>query len=158
MSNSNESALRAAVEGFNDPGGHERWLDLYSPYVVLHGYPRALEGHDGARRFYEQLWTVFPDARLTLDDLIESGDRIAIRYRLAGVNESEFYGSGGTGATTEIDGMAWIKFADGHAIEVWQTSGTLDMIVRLSARASQAPRRSASAEAAALKLEERGDL
>jgi len=158
LSNSNESALRAAVEGFNDPDGRERWLDLYSPYVVLHGYPRGLEGHDGARRFYEQLWTAFPDARLSLDDLIESGDRIAIRYRLAGVNESEFYGSGATGASTEIEGMAWIKFADGQAIEVWQTSGTLDMIVRLSARASQAPRRSASAEAAALKLEERGDL
>ena len=155
MSNSNESALRAAVDGFNDPDGHERWLDLYSPYVVLHGYPRGLEGHDGARRFYEQLWAAFPDARLALEDLVEAGDRIAIRYRLSGVHESDFYGARGTGASTEIEGMAWIRFADGHAVEVWQTSGTLDTVVRLSARASRAPRRSASAEAAALKLEER---
>lgn len=158
MSNSNESALRAAVEGFNDPDGRERWLDLYSPYVVLHGYPRGLEGHDGARRFYEQLWAAFPDAQLSIEDLVEAGDRIAIRYRLSGVHAADFYGSGATGATNEIEGMAWIRFADGHAVEVWQTSGTLDTIVRLSARASQAPRRSASAEAAALKLEERGDL
>ena len=54
--------------------------------------------------------------------------------------------------------MAWIRFADGHATEVWQTSGTLDTVVRLSARASEAPRRSASADAAALKLEEREQL
>jgi hypothetical protein len=54
--------------------------------------------------------------------------------------------------------MAWIQFADGHAVEVWQTSGTLDTVVRLAARASLAPRRSASAEAAALKLEERDEL
>ena len=134
MSNSNESALRAAVEGFNDPDRRERWLDLYSPYVVLHGYPRGLEGHDGARRFYEQLWAAFPDARLTLEDLIESGDRIAIRYRLSGIHESAFSGSGATGSSTEISGMAWIRFADGHAAEVWQTSGTHDMVVRLSAR------------------------
>ena len=60
MSNSNESALRAAVEGFNDPDGRERWLDLYSPYVVLHGYPRGLEGHDGARRFYGQAASAAP--------------------------------------------------------------------------------------------------
>jgi predicted ester cyclase len=158
LSNSNESALRAAVEGFNDPDGRERWLDLYSPYVVLHGYPRGLEGHDGARRFYEQLWAAFPDARLSLEDLLENGDRIAIRYRLAGVHESDFYGSQGTGATTEIEGMAWIRFADGQAVEVWQTSATLEMVVQLSARAARAPRRSASAEAAALKWEERGDL
>jgi predicted ester cyclase len=158
LSNSNESALRAAVEGFNDPDERERWLDLYSPYVVLHGYPRGLEGHDGARRFYEQLWAAFPDARLTLEDLIESGDRIAIRYRLSGIAEPESYGSAPGGSVNGIEGMAWIRFVDGQAVEVWQTSGTLEMLVRLSARASGAPRRSASAEAAALKLQERGDL
>jgi predicted ester cyclase len=158
LSDANESALRAAVEGFNDPTGRERWLDLYSPYVVLHGYPRGLEGHDGARKFYEQLWSAFPDARLTLEDVLETDDRVAIRYHLSGVHESDFYGAAGTGASTEIEGMAWIRFADGHIAEIWQTSGTLDTLVRLSAHASEAPRRSASAEAAALKLEEREEL
>ena len=158
MSISNESALRAAVEGFNDPERREQWLDLYSPYVILHGYPRGLEGHDGARHFYEQLWSAFPDARLSLEDVLETGDRVAIRYTLHGVHANEFYGTRATGVPTEIEGMAWIRFADGQAIEVWQTSGTLDTIVRLAARASPAPRRSASAEAAALKLEERDEL
>jgi len=158
LSISNEGALRAAVEGFNDPAGHERWLDLYSAYVTLHGYPRGLEGHDGARRFYEQLWSAFPDARLSLEDVLEADDRVAIRYKLHGVHANEFYGSRGTGTSTEIEGMAWIRFADGQAVEVWQTSGTLDTIVRLGARASRAPRRSASAEAAALKLQERDEL
>ena len=158
MSISNESVLRAAIEGFNDPEGHERWLDLYSPYVTLHGYPRGLEGHDGARRFYEQLWSAFPDARLSLQDVLEADDRVAIRYKLSGVHANDFYGSHATGAATEIEGMAWIRFDDGHAAEVWQTSGTLDTIVRLAARSSPAPRPSASAEAAALKLEERDEL
>jgi steroid delta-isomerase-like uncharacterized protein len=158
LSNSNESALRAAVEGFNDPAGHERWLDLYSPYVILHGYPGGLEGHDGARRFYEQLWSAFPDARLSLEDVLEADARVAIRYTLHGVHANEFYGSRATGVTTEIEGMAWIRFDDGQAVEIWQTSGTLDTIVRLAARAARAPRRSASAEAAALKLEERDEL
>ena len=158
MSISNESALRAAVEGFNDPERREQWLDLYSPHVILHGYPRGLEGHDGARHFYEQLWSAFPDARLSLEDVLETGDRVAIRYTLHGVHANEFYGTRATGVPTEIEGMAWIRFADGQAIEVWQTSGTLDTIVRLGARASRAPRRSASAEAAALKLQERDEL
>jgi predicted ester cyclase len=158
LSTSNETALRDAVAGFNDPEGHERWLDLYSPYVTLHGYPRGLEGHDGARRFYEQLWSAFPDARLSLQDVLQADDRVAIRYKLDGVHANEFYGSRATGVPTEIEGMAWIRFADGVAVEVWQTSGTLDTVVRLAARASLAPRRSASADAAALKLEERGEL
>ncbi len=158
MSISNESALRAAVEGFNDPDGTRAMAGSLQPVRDPAWLPARARGPDGARRFYEQLWSAFPDARLSLEDVLEAGDRVAIRYTLYGVHANEFYGSRATGATTEIEGMAWIRFADGQAAEVWQTSGTLDTVVRLAARASSAPRRSASAEAAALKLEEREEL
>jgi len=155
VSDTNEAALRRAVEAFNDPERREDYLELYAPTVVLHGYPRDLAGPDGARAFYTQLWTAFPDARLAVEDVIASGDRVAARYRLSGVQARDFYGAPVTGANTELEGMAWLRFEDGRAVEVWQASGTLDTLTRLAARASQAPRRpSASAEAAALRWEE----
>lgn len=155
MSDTNEGALRRAVEAFNDPERREAYLELYAPSVVLHGYPRDLAGVEGARTFYTQLWAAFPDARLAVDDVIEGGDRLAARYRLSGVQARDFYGAPVTGANAEMEGMAWLRFQDGRAVEVWQASGTLDTLTRLAARASQAPRRpSASAEAAALRWEE----
>jgi steroid delta-isomerase-like uncharacterized protein len=152
----NEAALRAAVAAFNDPQDREGYLRLYAPDVVLHGYPRGLAGLDGARSFYSQLWQAFPDARLTVEDVIDADDRVAARYRLSGIQAQDFYGAPSTGGETIVEGIAWLRFQDGRAVEVWQASGTLDMLTRLTARAAQAEtRRSASAEAAALRWEER---
>ncbi len=156
MFETNEAALRAAVAAFNDPHGREGYLKLYSDDVVLHGYPRGLVGLDGARSFYAQLWEAFPDARLNIEEVIGADDQIAARYRLSGMQASDFYGSPSTGDATNLEGIAWLRFRDGQAVEVWQASGTLDMITRLTARAAQARLRpSASAEAAALRWEER---
>ncbi len=156
MPETNEAALRTAVEAFNDPARREAYLELYAPGVVLHGYPRGLAGLEGARSFYSQLWAAFPDARLSVEDVIAEDDRVAARYRLSGVQARDFYGAPVTGESAEMEGMAWLRFQDGRAVEVWQASGTLDTLTRLAARASQAPQRpSASAEAAALRWEER---
>ncbi|MFZ0092144.1 MAG: ester cyclase [Solirubrobacteraceae bacterium] len=154
MPETNEAILRTAADAFNDPSRRERYLDLYDAEVVLHGYPRGLAGRTGAVAFYSQLWEAFPDARLTVDASISSGDQVAARYRLSGVQARDFYGAPVTRATGDLEGIAWLRFHDGRIVEVWQTSGTLDTVVRLAARASAAPRRSASAEAAALRWEE----
>jgi predicted ester cyclase len=157
VSDSNQAALRAALEAFNDPNRRQAYLDIYAPDVVLHGYPRGLAGLEGARSFYSQLWRAFPDARLTVDGLIAHDDQVAARYRLSGVQARDFYGATVTGAATEAEGIAWLRFADGRVVEEWQASGTLDTLTRLAARASAAtePRHSASADAAALKWQER---
>jgi predicted ester cyclase len=155
MSEANEASLRRAVAAFNDPGGRDRFLDLYGPDVVLHGYPAGVEGREGARRFYSQLWAAFPDARLELEETIANDDRLAARYTLTGIQTKDFYGAPMAGGSTKIEGMTWLHFRDGQAVEVWQVSGTLDTLTRLSARAARAPARpSASAVAAALRWEE----
>lgn len=156
MPDTNEAALRSAVAAFNDPQGREGYLKLYAPDVLLHGYPRGVAGLEGARSFYSQLWEAFPDARLEVDDVIAADDRLAARYRLSGVQARDFYGAPGTGEATTVDGIAWLRFRDGQAVEVWQVSGTLDTLTRLTARAAEARTRpSASAEAAALRWQER---
>jgi len=155
MSEDNEASVRRAASAFNDPGERDHYLDLYAPNVVLHGYPSGLEGRDGARRFYSELWAAFPDAHLNVEETIASEDRLAVRYTLTGIQAQDFYGATLRSGATKIEGMTWLHFRDGQAVEVWQVSGTPDTLTRLSARAAAAPpRRSASADAAALRWEE----
>jgi steroid delta-isomerase-like uncharacterized protein len=155
MSEANEASLRRAVDAFNDPSGRDGYLDLYAADVVLHGYPAGVEGKEGARSFYSQLWTSFPDARLKLEETIAADDHLAARYTLSGVQAQDFYGAPVFGGATKIEGMTWLRFRDGQVVEVWQVSGTLDTLTRLSARAARAPSgHSASASAAALRWEE----
>ncbi len=156
MSEANEASVRRAVAAFNDPGSRDRYLDLYAADVVLHGYPAGVEGKQGAHRFYSELWAAFPDARLSVEETIASDDRVAARYTLTGIQAQDFYGAPLSSGATKIEGMTWLHFRDGHAVEVWQVSGTPDTLTRLSARAAKAPpRHSASADAAALRWEER---
>jgi predicted ester cyclase len=156
MSEASEASVRSAVAAFNNPGERDRYLDLYAPDVVLHGYPLGVEGRDGAHRFYSQLWAAFPDAHLNVEETITSEDRLAVRYTLTGIQAQDFYGATLSSRATKIEGMTWLHFRDGQAVEVWQVSGTPDTLTRLSARAAAArPRRSASADAAALRWEEK---
>jgi predicted ester cyclase len=156
MSEANEATLRQAVAAFNDPSGRERYLDLFAPDVVLHGYPRGIEGLEGARSFYSQLWAAFPDARLSVEETVASGDRLAARYTLSGIQVQDFYGSPVVSGGTKLEGMTLLHFRDGQVVAVWQASGTPDTMTRLAARASQQPiRHSASADAAALRWEEK---
>jgi predicted ester cyclase len=156
MSEANEAAVTQAVAAFNDPSNRERYLDLYAPDVVLHGYPRGVEGLEGARSFYSQLWAAFPDARLSVEETVSSGDRLAARYTLSGIQAQDFYGSPVAGSGTKLEGMTLLHFRAGRVVAVWQASGTLDTMTRLAARASKQPvRHSAAADAAALRWEEK---
>ena len=155
MLETNKAALDVAIAAFNDPGRREQYLDMYAPGVVLHGYPRGLSGAQGARTFYTQLWAAFPDVEIALEQVLGTDDQLVARYRLSGVQTGDFYGAPVTGQATNITGVAWLRFEGGRVIEIWQASGTLDLLTMLTARAAQAPRTSASAEAAALRWAER---
>jgi predicted ester cyclase len=153
----NEETLRRAIEAFHDRDRREQYLELYDPDVVLHGYPEGVEGLEGARRFYEQVWEAFPDADLTLEETVASGDRIAARYTLSGHQVADLYGAPAGDRPITITGMVMLRFKAGRVVEEWQAAGSLDTVMRLAARAAEPrpPRRSAFAEAAALRVEER---
>ncbi|MHB1571132.1 MAG: ester cyclase [Solirubrobacteraceae bacterium] len=156
MLETNKAALKAAIAAFNDPQRREEYLKMYAPDVVLHGYPRGLSGAEGARTFYTQLWAAFPDVEITLEQVLGADDQLVARYHLSGVQAGDFYGTPVSGQATNLQGIAWLRFEGGRVAEIWQASGTLDMLTRLTARAAQAPpRASASAEAAALRWAER---
>ena len=156
-----------AFARFNEGGDHAAFFDAYAPEVVLHGYPAGLQGHDGLRIFHEALWEAFPDARLTIEDLVVEGDRAALRYRLQGTHRGAYLGVAATGVSFDVEGMTLLRLAGGRVVEEWHSPTELAILRQLGAMKvevpgagrgrAEPPRRSAAAEAAALRLEERQD-
>lgn len=156
MTESLEGLLRSAISAFNDPDRRDEYLNLYAPDVALHGYPGEAQGRTGAGGFYRRLWAAFPDVRVDLAEVLEKGEQVVARVRLAGLQTDDFFGAPSPGQRTEIDAIVWLRFRDREVVEEWQASGTLDLMTRLAARAAKAsPRASASALAAALRWEEK---
>jgi predicted ester cyclase len=159
-------ALAADAFGrFNERENRDAFLNAYDPDVALHGYPGGLQGLDGLRRFHEALWEAFPDARLTIEDLVVEGDRVALRYRLQGTHRGPYLGVAPTGVGFDVEGLTLLRLADGRVAEEWHSPTELAILRQIGAveatvpragrERAEPPRRSASAEAAALRLEER---
>ena len=155
----------AAFARFNDREDREAFFDAYDADVVLHGYPADLQGVDGLRAFHGALWEAFPDASLTVEDLVVEADRAALRYRLQGTHRGSYLGVAPTGLSFDVEGLTLLRLADGRVAEEWHSPTELAILRQLGAvqadvphagrERAEPPRRSASAEAAALRLDER---
>jgi predicted ester cyclase len=166
MGDADIRALAAnAFARFNDAEYRESFFDAYDSAVALHGYPGGLQGVAGLRAFHETLWHAFPDARLTVEDLVVEGDRAALRYRLQGTHRGDYLGVAATGLRFDVEGLTMLRVAEGRVAEEWHSPTELAILRQLGAvdttvpyggrERTEPPRRSAAAEAAALRLEER---
>lgn len=98
-------ALETALRNFSDPSRRERYLELYDLACVLHGYPDVEPGLAGIRTFYEAFWAAFPDVRITAEDFVEEGDKLACRFVCRATHSGPFFGVAATGRPIEFSGM-----------------------------------------------------
>ncbi len=155
--------LTQTFERFNDRENRAGFFAAYAEDVTLHGYAEGLEGLDGVRRFHEELWLAFPDLELRLADVVIEDDRAALRYELRGTHRRTYLGVPSGGRPIAVQGMLLLRLADGRIVEEWHAAtelsilrqlGAMGAITAAGARFSGPARRSASADAAALRLEE----
>ncbi len=102
----------------------ERWFDelwtkrnssiideLVDPDCRTHGLPSALHGPSGFRLFYNLFGSAFRSVRIHIDEVIESGDRIAIRCTASVVTHD--------GKVFEVAGGGMARLREGRMIEAW---------------------------------------
>jgi len=94
------------------------FLALIDPEVEATFRILALEGtvyrgHEGMRRFAEEVWSVFPDWHPEVDEAREVGDAVVAKVR--GIGK-------GTGSGIEVEMTVWqvVKYRAGKAI--WMQS------------------------------------
>ncbi len=129
----NRASLERAVGHFNDPENRLRYLDLYAPDAVLHGYQGVEPGLPSIRRFYEAFWAAFPDARLTIEDVLTEGDRLACRFTVRATHRGELMGIPATGRPVELPGITILRFREGRCVERWSQAEFLGLLQQLGA-------------------------
>jgi hypothetical protein len=65
---SNRLIFENAIRCFSDPPKREEYFDLYTERIVLHGYQGVEPGLDSMKAFYRAFWTVFPDAKVAIQE------------------------------------------------------------------------------------------
>ena len=95
----------------------------------IEGQPQTKEG---VIQFFTMMLAAFPDVRMNVEDIIESGDAAWARIRITGTNEGEFMGMPATGKSVDFQAVDIVRFNDdGTAAEHWGVTDTMTMMQQL---------------------------
>lgn len=118
MTLSNEAIYRRIIEeGFNQ-GNLDVVDELVSPASREH-QRGAGDGIEGTKNTIKYLRSAFPDFKITIDDVVVSGDKVWARQRGGGTNLGSFAGHPPTGVKAFIDVIDIIRIEDGKVVEHW---------------------------------------
>jgi predicted ester cyclase len=132
-----EQSRRLLEEGFNE--GKFDLIDQWvAPDAVNHdpGLPAslsALRGPDLLRRTVEMYRAAFPDVRMVVDEAIDGGDKVALRWHAEGTQQGELQGLSPTGARVSVTGISIDHWRDGKIAESWTEWDNLGLARQLGA-------------------------
>jgi len=72
---------------------------------------------------FHQIWkhyvTAIPDIQIAVEDIIEQGNQVVVRWYLTGTHSGDGFGFPPTFSRIEVRGMTWFKVRDGRIYEGW---------------------------------------
>lgn len=136
---SNRQNLEQALKCFANPLKRREYFDLYTDDIVLRGYQGVEPGLESVRQFYNAFWEVFPDAKVTVQELIDRDDTLVIRYVITGTQQKAFMGVAATGQRIELPGISILHFRNGQCFERWTCSDSLVLLNQIGAIIAPTP-------------------
>lgn len=77
---------------------------------------------DFKHKMYFPLLGAFPDLRIFIDETLESGNQVVVRWRAEGTHTADALGFPATGRTAKFEGITWVRVQNGKLAEGWQSS------------------------------------
>jgi steroid delta-isomerase-like uncharacterized protein len=113
-------------------GDVDRFADLLADDFVEHEEtPGLAPTKDGVKAFFRMYLAAFPDLRMNVEDVLESGDKVVARLRATGTHQGEFMGIPATGKRVDVQLIDMFRLGDGLVHEHWGVIDTLAMMQQL---------------------------
>ena len=107
--------------------------ELLAPDSVVHGDVGTLTGPDEFRaKQYVPFTAAFPDIRVVVEDAIDHGDQVVVRWSATGTHTGDGFGFAATGRTVTFRGITWIRGKAGKLGDGWQHSNIPDVLRELA--------------------------
>jgi steroid delta-isomerase-like uncharacterized protein len=104
---------------------------------VDHTHPNQAPGPEPVKREVVAFRTGFPDAHITIEQMIGEGDLIAFRFVLRGTHIGMFADFPPTGKEAVLTGVDFIRIADGKMVELWSTQDTFSWAQQIGFKISR---------------------
>ena len=141
MLETNKAVSRRIVEEAFSEGRYDVIEELVAPTFVNHdpSVTDDLKGPAGVRQLIETYRSAFPDLRLTVEDQLAEGDKVATRWTARGTHQGELLGIAPTGKESTVTGLTIDRIADGKIVESWNNWDTLGMLQQIGVVPTLAP-------------------
>jgi steroid delta-isomerase-like uncharacterized protein len=121
VSEVNKAIVRRFVDEVVNRGDLGAVDELVAPNFLEHDalIPGAQAGRESAKRQYALLHAGFPDLKVTVEDYVAEGERVALRSVWRGTHRGEFLGVAPTGRTIALENLELLRLQRGQIIEHW---------------------------------------
>ncbi len=131
----NKAIVRSFLEGIFTQGNPDVVDELAAPDFVVHD-PSSEAGEVDAQGVKESIaWShnAFPDLRVTIEDQVAEGGKVATRWRVRGTHQGEMMGAAPTGNQLTFTGTQTDYISGGKIVESWSNWDTLGMLQQIGA-------------------------
>lgn len=128
----NKAIIRAYVETVWNQQQLNRADEVVAPDILDHAaLPGQAPGLEGAKRKWAMYLNAIPDLRVTIEELVAEGDKVAVRRSYAGTHRGELLGIPPTGKQVRIGGISIFRLAGGKIAEQWEQLDRLALMQQL---------------------------
>ena len=128
----NKAVIRAYVETV----WNEKQLDragevVASDFLDYAPLPGQAPGLEGAKRKWAMYLNAIPDLRVTIEDLVAEGDKVAVRRSYEGTHQGELLGIPATGKQVRVSSISIFRLAEGKIADSWEQWDRLGLLQQL---------------------------
>jgi predicted ester cyclase len=104
--------------------------EFIAPDVIQH-VRNVPPGREGIKQFFRMIYGSFPDAHLSVEDIVADGDKVAWRFTVRATHTGPFRGIPPTGRPVTLTGIAITRMREGQMAENWNETDDLGMVQQL---------------------------
>jgi steroid delta-isomerase-like uncharacterized protein len=134
---SNKATIRRFCDAANtgDPELISKMIDdLVEPDALMRTpLPIEATGAQLLKEVFARLLRAYPNLHITIEDLIEEGDKIVSRNTVTGTHQGEYMGIPPTGKSVTYNEIFIARFAGGRIAETWGVVDVLSQMRQLGA-------------------------
>lgn len=93
--------------------------------------PGQVPGREGIKKAFGEFREAFPDMRMTVEDMVAEGDKVACRFVIRMTHRGQFQEIPPTGKQITVSGIDILKFANGALTDRWGEFDSLGFMQQL---------------------------
>lgn len=113
-----------------DKGDLDAADQLVAPDIVLNGWAPGLDGLKGV---IESTRESFPDLKYSIEDVIEDGDKVVVRFIFTGTHQGIYRDLEPTDKEVAYSGIGIWRVANGRLVEHWSNVDLYGLMQQLGA-------------------------